>query len=138
MDFFQVRSKSLNHLDEIEMRQPTPDPSAESALKDSKSEPDCAQTLITPSTKIGGAKESSASATDVNMEAPVKRHMLSRSQVSAYLFILIFENFNNRKNCKLVKRPVNERFVASTTFLPYKKIVNKLIDTRTYFRLWIN
>ncbi|KAK5646254.1 hypothetical protein RI129_004718, partial [Pyrocoelia pectoralis] len=79
-----VRSKSLNHLDEIEMRQAV-DPSTESALKDSKSEPDCAKSLSVPTAALANIlSESTISTTsEVPTEPPARKHVLSRSQKSS-------------------------------------------------------
>ncbi|XP_045471611.1 pleckstrin homology domain-containing family G member 5 isoform X1 [Harmonia axyridis] len=73
-----VRSRSLNHLDTLEMRQGIVSAS-DSTLKDSRSEPDCTRTL----------PPSSTAATDPvpapqTCEVPQPRkHMLSRSQKSS-------------------------------------------------------
>lgn len=72
-----VRSKSLNHLDTLEMRQGIV-PTTDSALKDCRSEPDCTRPL--PAPPILHAEPS----TPTN-EVPqnTRKHMLSRSQKSS-------------------------------------------------------
>nr|XP_022900962.1 pleckstrin homology domain-containing family G member 5 isoform X1 [Onthophagus taurus]XP_022900963.1 pleckstrin homology domain-containing family G member 5 isoform X1 [Onthophagus taurus] len=72
-----VRSRSLNHLDTLEMRYGAPTSPDTTALKDSRSEPDCTKPLLIPP--------------ETNVEAPTspneiqtsKRHVLSRSQKSS-------------------------------------------------------
>lgn len=75
--FFQVRSRSLNHLDTLEMRQGVTT-TTDAALKDSRSEPDCTRPLLVP--PIGASN--STSPTPQTRDVPAaRRHMLSRSQV---------------------------------------------------------
>ncbi|XP_072388521.1 uncharacterized protein [Diabrotica undecimpunctata] len=70
-----VRSRSLNHLDNLEMRQGVVS-SVDVALKDSRSEPDCTRPLPVPS----ACQEPSTPTTNVT---PARKHMLSRSQKSS-------------------------------------------------------
>ncbi|KAJ8918331.1 hypothetical protein NQ315_008024, partial [Exocentrus adspersus] len=70
-----VRSRSLNHLDTLEMRQGVVS-SADAALKDSRSEPDCTRPLVAPPI----TQEPS---TPVNEVPPARKYMLSRSQKSS-------------------------------------------------------
>ncbi|XP_056648248.1 pleckstrin homology domain-containing family G member 5 isoform X1 [Diorhabda sublineata] len=69
------RSRSLNHLDNLEMRQGIVS-SADVALKDSRSEPDCTKPLLAPSV----VHEPS---TPTTTTPPTRKHMLSRSQKSS-------------------------------------------------------
>ncbi|XP_068903040.1 pleckstrin homology domain-containing family G member 5 isoform X3 [Tenebrio molitor] len=71
-----VRSRSLNHLDTLEMRQgvvSTTDP----ALKDSRSEPDCTRPLLAP------PSVTPEPVTPTRETPPARKHMLSRSQKSS-------------------------------------------------------
>ncbi|XP_074040485.1 uncharacterized protein isoform X2 [Leptinotarsa decemlineata] len=70
-----VRSRSLTHLDSIEMRQGVVS-TTDSALKDSRSEPDCTKPLLAPSLSHDPTAHPTAA-------APVRKHMLSRSQKSS-------------------------------------------------------
>lgn len=64
------------------MRQST-EPPTDSGLKDSKSEPDCARTLLAPPARtIPTPEPSITSAGDPTVDPPAKRHVLTRSQVS--------------------------------------------------------
>lgn len=75
----QVRSRSLNHLDILEMRQGSVS-AADAALKDSRSEPDCTRSLLTP-TIISRDPPTPTNAAP----PPARKHMLSRSQVKINL-----------------------------------------------------
>ncbi|KRT85931.1 hypothetical protein AMK59_429, partial [Oryctes borbonicus] len=77
----QVRSRSLNHLDTLEMRYGV-QCASDTTLKDSRSEPDCTRPLLAPpAPNIEPPSPTS--------DAPIsRRHVLSRSQVGA--------NFLNR------------------------------------------
>ncbi|XP_063917927.1 pleckstrin homology domain-containing family G member 5-like isoform X1 [Zophobas morio] len=71
-----VRSRSLNHLDTLEMRQgviSTTDP----ALKDSRSEPDCTRPALAP------PSVTPEPVTPTRENPPARKHMLSRSQKSS-------------------------------------------------------
>ncbi|XP_060517606.1 pleckstrin homology domain-containing family G member 5 isoform X2 [Cylas formicarius] len=89
-----VRSRSLNHLDSLEMRQAVVS-TAEAALKDSKSEPDCTRPLLPPPATAssvlpsasglphGGREPQDAGGTAHVDLPPARKHMLSRSQKSS-------------------------------------------------------
>ncbi|CAH0557706.1 unnamed protein product [Brassicogethes aeneus] len=76
----QVRSRSLNHLDNLEMRQGIAPPD-DAALKDTRSEPDCTNQAPAP------GPNQTALQTDQQVCAaeapPPRKHMLSRSQKSS-------------------------------------------------------
>ncbi|XP_044750669.1 pleckstrin homology domain-containing family G member 5 isoform X2 [Coccinella septempunctata] len=74
----QVRSRSLNHLDTLEMRQGIIS-ATDSTLKDSRSEPDCTRTLPPSST---ATPEPIPIAQTCEVPQP-RKHMLSRSQKSS-------------------------------------------------------
>lgn len=81
----KVRSRSLNHLDSLEMRQAVVSTN-ESTLKDSKSEPDCTKPLLPPPAVPGPAIETEPpvrSVTQHDGHAAARKHMLSRSQKSS-------------------------------------------------------
>ncbi|KAL1497170.1 hypothetical protein ABEB36_008171 [Hypothenemus hampei] len=76
---FKVRSRSLNHLDSLEMRQAVV--STSDALKDSKSEPDCTKPLLPSPSPTTQDVPTICSAAPSQMAA--RKHMLSRSQKSS-------------------------------------------------------
>ncbi|XP_030757570.1 pleckstrin homology domain-containing family G member 5 isoform X1 [Sitophilus oryzae] len=91
----KVRSRSLNHLDSLEMRQAVVS-TGEAPLKDSKSEPDCTRPLHPPpSTPVAAVDAQGTSATtssvttvtqsitQIDGHAAARKHMLSRSQKSS-------------------------------------------------------
>ncbi|KAF5282725.1 hypothetical protein FQR65_LT02722 [Abscondita terminalis] len=60
------------------------EPSTESALKDSKSEPDCAKTLLVPPAGANvPAEPQTSTPVEPEIEQPTRRHVLSRSQKSS-------------------------------------------------------
>nr|CAI5836243.1 unnamed protein product [Callosobruchus analis] len=83
----QVRSRSLNHLDHLEMRQGVI-PIADPALKDSRSEPDCTRSLTAPPVaSTAGAPGSAARGATVTTRGTSRRHVLSRPQVGLSLSV---------------------------------------------------
>lgn len=75
---FQVRSRSLNHLDTLDMRYGV-QCASDATLKDSRSEPDCTRPLLAP--PAPNVEPPSPTA-----DAPIsRRHVLSRSQVGNFL-----------------------------------------------------
>ncbi|XP_066258514.1 pleckstrin homology domain-containing family G member 5 isoform X2 [Euwallacea similis] len=81
-----VRSRSLNHLDSLEMRQSVVS-TADSALKDSKSEPDCTRPILPPPGALpssnAASDNSAVVATQQQAQSAARKHMLSRSQKSS-------------------------------------------------------
>ncbi|CAG9855895.1 unnamed protein product [Phyllotreta striolata] len=71
-----VRSRSLNHLDNLEMRQGV-SATADAALKDSRSEPDCTRPLLAAPSAANDPPTPTAHV------PPGRKHMLSRSQKSS-------------------------------------------------------
>ncbi|CAH1127821.1 unnamed protein product [Ceutorhynchus assimilis] len=92
----KVRSRSLNHLDDLETRQSTVS-TTDTALKDFKSEPDCTRTAtgvgILPSSATTTEADNKKNPIDQSDgRASVRKHMLSRSQKSSSeCFSVIFE-----------------------------------------------
>ncbi|XP_025830942.1 uncharacterized protein LOC108742195 isoform X2 [Agrilus planipennis] len=74
----QVRSRSLNHLDKLEMRQSTAYSTESTSLKDSKSEPDCTRSLTILPPKNTLLNDSQASEFKNG-----RKHVLTRSQKSS-------------------------------------------------------
>ncbi|XP_019757266.1 pleckstrin homology domain-containing family G member 5 isoform X2 [Dendroctonus ponderosae] len=78
----QVRSRSLNHLDSLEMRQSVVAPT-DAALKDSRSEPDCTKPLLPPPAIPCGAESQEPPPRPTQAYSAARKHMLSRSQKSS-------------------------------------------------------
>ncbi|XP_049822174.1 uncharacterized protein LOC109603045 isoform X2 [Aethina tumida] len=85
-----VRSRSLNHLDTLEMRQSVVPTSEGATLKDSRSEPDCTRSVVPPTSPHDHRP---STPTNEPQTQPVnRRHMLIRSQrSSSECFYVTFE-----------------------------------------------
>lgn len=94
----QVRSRSLNHLDTLELRQAVASVADAVTLKDSRSEPDCTKSLSVPSSEIDDAQQQQQTNQQQQLQhqqlqqqrvvytgdgtsTSTRRHALSRSQV---------------------------------------------------------
>lgn len=85
---FQVRSRSLNHLDTLELRQGAVSVT-DTALKDSRSEPDCTKPQLAPQNDVDDPQnqpQQQQQQSTSNEVSSTRRHVLSRSQVFHELF----------------------------------------------------